>query len=132
MFHAATAYLPSSFAMYTAMLGAASFMDRSGKLQTARGVEWFAAGALLGWPFAAALVAPYVALEAVLSLFGGNLFDFAVRLIDGAVRSVGILVCQCHGVCDDKMLKGCVGSTNWNRFFFLSEACLCSMEHCSV
>ena len=48
MYHAAPAYLPSSFAMYTTMLGFSSFMDWQGGIRTAQGIFWFAVGSLLG------------------------------------------------------------------------------------
>jgi len=76
MFHAATAYLPSSFAMYTTMLGVADFMDwRTGK-NTSRGIMWFGFGAALGWPFAGALVFPFVAMEAVSAIKTGTIEQF--------------------------------------------------------
>lgn len=92
VFHASNAYLPSSFAMYTAMLGTASFMDWTGGLKTAKGVMWFGIGAVLGWPFAGALVFPFVAMEGLLAIFGGGVLDFVRRLFDGGFRSLLILV----------------------------------------
>ncbi|GKT93383.1 LOW QUALITY PROTEIN: glycosyltransferase family 22 [Colletotrichum tofieldiae] len=64
-FHASTAFLPSSFAMYMAMLGAASFMNWRGGLKTAQGIFWFALGGVVGWPFAVALSAPFLIEEAL-------------------------------------------------------------------
>ncbi|KAF2031917.1 hypothetical protein EK21DRAFT_99437 [Setomelanomma holmii] len=60
MYHAAPAYLPSTFAMYTTMLGFSSFMDWSGGIKTASGIMWFALGTTLGWPFAGALILPFL------------------------------------------------------------------------
>ncbi|RSM00701.1 hypothetical protein CEP52_008980 [Fusarium oligoseptatum] len=54
-FHASTAFLPSSFAMYLVTLGAAAFMNWKGGLKTSQGMFWFAAAGILGWPFASAL-----------------------------------------------------------------------------
>jgi alpha-1,2-mannosyltransferase len=129
-FHAATALLPSGFAMCAAMLGAAAFVDPpAGQWRTARGVEWFAAGALLGWPFAAVLVAPYVALEGVLAVLGGGVVALAGRLLDGAVRAGGILVRQNRVAEGTEMLKGCAGSAVRNRLALLPKARLRPLEH---
>ncbi|KAH8597220.1 glycosyltransferase family 22 protein [Bisporella sp. PMI_857] len=65
MFHASAAFLPSSFAMYTTMLGMSAFMNWKGGLKTAQGMFWFALGGVLGWPFSIALSAPFL-FEAVL------------------------------------------------------------------
>ena len=65
MFHASISYLPSSFTMYTTMLGMAAFMDWRGGLRTAQGILAIGAGACLGWPFAAAMAIPSL-LEEVL------------------------------------------------------------------
>lgn len=83
-FHASTAYLPSSFTMYTGMLGAAAFMDWRGGLKTASGIAWFAAGGIIGWPFAMALSAPFLLEEGLLALMSlGDTDGFL-----GAVRRV--------------------------------------------
>lgn len=63
-FHASTAYLPSSFTMYTGMLGAAAFMNWKGGIRTATGIAWFATGGIVGWPFAMALSAPFLVEQA--------------------------------------------------------------------
>ncbi|KAI0387377.1 glycosyltransferase family 22 protein [Hypomontagnella monticulosa] len=67
-FHASTAYLPSSFAMYTSLLGAAAFMNWRGGPRTSLGIWWFAVGGILGWPFASALCAPFLIEEGILTL----------------------------------------------------------------
>ncbi|OLN95759.1 Alpha-1,2-mannosyltransferase alg9 [Colletotrichum chlorophyti] len=100
-FHASTAYLPSSFAMYMAMLGAASFMNWRGGLKTAQGIFWFAVGAVVGWPFAAALSAPFLIeeallatlsdkesfIEAILRVTRGVIAGLIVMFIDGCVNT---------------------------------------------
>lgn len=95
-FHASTAYLPSSFSMCTGMLGAAAFMDWTGGLKTAAGIAWFAAGGIIGWPFAMALAGPFLLEEALLAVAAlGNLDQFLVavrRVTRGALAAVGILV----------------------------------------
>jgi alpha-1,2-mannosyltransferase len=92
LYHAAPAYLPSSFAMYTTMLGMSAFMDWGGGIKTAQGIMWFAVGSLLGWPFAAALVLPFVLEELLLATFTGEPYEAFRRLLDGAVRSLIVLV----------------------------------------
>lgn len=60
MFHAAAAYLPSSFSMCTTMLGVAAFMDWRGRLRTVEGIAWFAVGGIIGWPFSLLLAVPFL------------------------------------------------------------------------
>lgn len=96
MWHASIAYLPSSFAMYTAMLGASAFMDWQPDLKTSKGILWFGIGACLGWPFAAALSLPFLLEELVLAWLSdrkGQL-QFFWRVSDGAVKSLMILAMQ--------------------------------------
>ncbi|KAI0022461.1 Alg9-like mannosyltransferase family-domain-containing protein, partial [Xylariomycetidae sp. FL0641] len=92
-FHASTAYLPSSFAMHMSLLGAAAFMNWRGGLKTAWGIWWFAVGGILGWPFASALCAPFVAEEfffAVLSDRQGKA-DAVMRVFRGVLAAVLLL-----------------------------------------
>ncbi|KAH8173408.1 alg9-like mannosyltransferase family protein [Sarocladium implicatum] len=91
-FHASVAYLPSSFAMYAAMVGAASFMNWRGGLKTAHGIFWFAVAGVLGWPFASALCAPFMLEELVLMLFSSkeSLIESFVRIGRGVMA--GLLV----------------------------------------
>lgn len=94
MYHAAPAYLPSSFAMYTSMLGFSAFMDWTKGMKTAQGVMWFGIGATLGWPFAGALVLPFVAEEVILAAVSGEIADGFFRLLRGAVGSLLALAVQ--------------------------------------
>ncbi|KAF2200566.1 hypothetical protein GQ43DRAFT_481473 [Delitschia confertaspora ATCC 74209] len=94
MYHASIAYLPSTFAMYTTMLGVSSFMDWSGGIKTARGIFWFALGALLGWPFSGALVLPFIFEEVFLAVTTGEMRTCFKRLLDGVGRSLIVLVVQ--------------------------------------
>jgi alpha-1,2-mannosyltransferase len=92
MFHASTAYLPSSFAMYTTMLGLADFMDwRTGK-HTARGIVFFAIGAALGWPFIGALLPPFLIMEAANAFSTASIKKFIEDVTRGGIRSAGIVV----------------------------------------
>ncbi|KAJ4327809.1 mannosyltransferase [Fusarium piperis] len=92
-FHASTAFLPSSFAMYLVTLGAAAFMNWRGGLKTSQGMFWFAAAGILGWPFASALCAPFMLEELVLVLFGTKTawFEAFVRVGRGVVSAILLL-----------------------------------------
>ena len=92
MFHASVAYLPSSFAMYTTMMGMAAFMDTEDGLKTHKGIMWFGIGATVGWPFSAALVMPLLLEELVFAKVTGNISEMAHRITDGGIRSLIIVV----------------------------------------
>lgn len=92
MFHASVAYLPSSFSMYTIMLGMASFMDWRGGLKTGSGIMWFGIGAIIGWPFSGVLITPLLAEDLVLSSITGDVGEIVWRLLDGIVRCFLALV----------------------------------------
>lgn len=95
-FHSSTAYLPSSFAMYTAMLGAVAFMNWRGGIKTSQGMAWFAMGGVVGWPFAAALCAPFLLEEGIIALFSlrdkERFFEAVIRVSRGVVAAVVIVV----------------------------------------
>ncbi len=61
-YSAATAFLPSTFALYAALIGGAAFLAPvdSGLLRITLGVVSFAAGAIIGWPFSVVLGVPLV------------------------------------------------------------------------
>jgi len=94
MHHAAPAYLPSSFAMYTTMLGFSAFMDWTKGMKTAQGIMWFGIGATLGWPFAGALVLPFIAEEVFLATVTGDISDGFRRMFNGTARSLVVLAVQ--------------------------------------
>ncbi|KAF1984343.1 glycosyltransferase family 22 protein [Aulographum hederae CBS 113979] len=94
MFHASVAYLPSTFAMYTTLLGFTAFMDWKGGLRTAQGIMWFGIGGILGWPFASALVFPFVFEELLMAAMTKEGLDGFHRLLDGTVRSLIMLGVQ--------------------------------------
>ncbi|KAL7771005.1 hypothetical protein CFE70_000945 [Pyrenophora teres f. teres 0-1] len=96
MYHAAPAYLPSSFAMYFAMLGFASFMDwYGGLIRTAQGITWFAVGSALGWPFAGALALPFILEDVIVGFVTSTLQESLRRLLfQGATRAFAILALQ--------------------------------------
>ena len=92
MFHASVSYLPSSFSMYTAMMGTAAFMNWRGGLKTAEGIMWFGIGGIVGWPFSTALIFPFVVEDLFLASLIGEWSEVIYRYLDGVVRSVIILV----------------------------------------
>lgn len=94
MFHASAAFLPSSFAMYTTMLGMAAFMNWKGGLKTAWGIFFFAVGGVLGWPFSIALSAPFLFEELVFACLssGDALIDALMRFVRGTVAGLLVLV----------------------------------------
>lgn len=96
MFHASVSYLPSSFAMYMAMLVAAAFMDWRGGLRTAQGIMFMALGACIGWPFAAAVSIPFLVEELLLATLSDKQgrIDFFWRILDGAGRALAVLLLQ--------------------------------------
>lgn len=91
MFHASTAFLPSSFTMYTSMLGLAAFLDYKNGPKTAQGIMWFGLGAIVGWPFAGALILPLIAEEIVICLFAGSIGSLLYMIFDGALRCLAIV-----------------------------------------
>lgn len=92
MFHASVAYLPSSFAMYTAMMGAAAFMDVEDGLKTTEGITWFGIGATVGWPFSAALILPFVPDELTYLKRTADVIGVASRVLGGVLRILAIIV----------------------------------------
>jgi alpha-1,2-mannosyltransferase len=94
MYHAAPAYLPSTFAMYTSMLGFSAFMDWTKGMKTSQGIFWFGLGTTLGWPFAGALVLPFVAEELILAFVSGEILDGFRRLFQGGLWSLSALAIQ--------------------------------------
>jgi alpha-1,2-mannosyltransferase len=92
MFQAATALLPSSFTMYTGMWGMSKFLDWRGGSQTNSGIMWFGIGGIVGWPFASALIAPFMLQEAILTTITQDGIEALRRVIDGVVRCLLVLV----------------------------------------
>lgn len=94
-FHSATAYLPSSFAMYMSLLGASAFMNWRGGLKTSWGIWWFAVGGILGWPFAAALCAPFLVEEALFAVVSSKegFYEAFLRVTRGITAAFLLVVC---------------------------------------
>ncbi|KAL9000351.1 MAG: hypothetical protein Q9188_005694 [Gyalolechia gomerana] len=115
MFHASVAYLPSSFSMYTTMLGMAAFMDWRGGLKTSVGMMWFGIGAIVGWPFSGALIIPLLAEDLALSSITGDVSEIIYRLLDGIVRSLLVLVLQ---IAIDAFFYHKVTVVPWNIVYY--------------
>jgi alpha-1,2-mannosyltransferase len=69
-------------------------MDWRGGLRTAQGIMWYGIGAVLGWPFAGALVIPFVCEELILGSVTQSGLETARRLVDGFTRSLIVLAAQ--------------------------------------
>lgn len=93
-FYASTAFLPSSFAMYTGTLGLATFMDWRGGPKTGTVIMWFAIGALLGWPFAGALILPFVLENWSVAFVAGSPLSTARWYVRGIARCLAVLALQ--------------------------------------
>ncbi|KZO96340.1 glycosyltransferase family 22 protein [Calocera viscosa TUFC12733] len=68
MWNASTAFLPSSFAMYTTMMACSYWFKPASNTDAYRTLAttvYFALGAIVGWPFALAIAIPYVFEELV-------------------------------------------------------------------
>ncbi|KAJ5682588.1 GPI mannosyltransferase [Penicillium macrosclerotiorum] len=94
VFHASTAFLPSTFTMYTSMLGLASFLDLKGGRSVAQGIMWFGLGSIVGWPFAGALVLPLLAEKLIFGFFAGTVGSLYYAVFDGALRCLAILALE--------------------------------------
>ena len=91
IFYASVAYLPSSFSMMTAMMGMAEFMNWQSGLKTSSGIMWFGIGAIVGWPFSAALILPLFLDELVYLRLTG-IAGSAYRILNGVVRVLIVAV----------------------------------------
>ncbi|KAI7239206.1 glycosyltransferase family 22 protein [Hortaea werneckii] len=96
MWHASISYLPSSFAMYFVTLGIAGFMDWRGGLRTAQGIWMFGIAGTLGWPFAAALSAPFLFEEFSMGVLSDEegMVKLFWRVVDGITRTLLIMFVQ--------------------------------------
>lgn len=80
--------------MYTAMIGAAALIIWQGSIKKAQGLYWFAAGAVFGWPFSAALCVPFIVEEALLafSRTKAQIHDMFLAFFRGVVGALLIIV----------------------------------------
>lgn len=131
MFHAATTFLPSTFAMYTSMLGAAAFIDRRRGFRTAEGVFWFALGGLLGWPFSLAMCIPHIAEELFMAAVSWGMVPTTLRLVKGGIASIFLLVTSLS-LCFSHRLTYIPGHNYRNRLSSLPQVGGCTSEHCPI
>ncbi|KAL4806599.1 Alg9-like mannosyltransferase family-domain-containing protein [Aspergillus unguis] len=94
MFHASASFLPSSFTMYASMLGLATFLDWRKERKVAKGIMWFGLGAIVGWPFAGALLLPLLFEEVVIGYVSGNLRNVFFDVLNGGLRCLAILAAE--------------------------------------
>ncbi|KAJ6116923.1 GPI mannosyltransferase [Penicillium capsulatum] len=94
MFHASTAFLPSTFTMYTSMVGLSAFVELRSGPKTAQGIMWFGLGTIVGWPFAGALIVPLLAEQVIVCCLAGSLGPLFFTILDGAVRCLFILALE--------------------------------------
>ena len=92
MFYASVAYLPSSFCMCTTMMGMAALMDAKDGIKTSQGIMWFGIGAIVGWPFSAALIVPLFVDELVYIKLTGNIRGAISRCFRGTAILLPITV----------------------------------------
>lgn len=92
MFYASVAYLPSTFSMYTSMMGLAAFLGPENGLGTQRGIAWFGLGAIVGWPFSAALILPLMVDELVYIRLTGQVLGTFQRITAGIARILPLIV----------------------------------------
>ncbi|KAE8355004.1 Alg9-like mannosyltransferase family-domain-containing protein [Aspergillus coremiiformis] len=93
MFHASASFLPSSFTMYMSMLGLTSFLEwRRPKI--AQGIMWFGLGAIVGWPFAGALIVPLLLAEVLIGFVSGSPWAVISGILHGAIRCLAILAAE--------------------------------------
>ena len=92
MFYASVAYLPSSFSMYTTMMGIAAFLDVRDELNTTQGIMWFGIGAIVGWPFSAALILPLSMDELASIKLTRSIKGCFSRVFRGIVTALPIIV----------------------------------------
>ena len=86
--------------MYTSMLGAAAFMIWQGGAKTARGLYWFAAGAVFGWPFSAALCAPFLVEDFLLGFYRSReqVYEMCLELFRGVMGALLMIVSLTSGL----------------------------------
>ena len=82
--------------MYTTMLGMAAFMDWRGGLRTAQGIFAIGAGAVLGWPFAVLMSAPFLIEEIIYGAVGDQetFVQMILRFTYGTTRALLVLAAQ--------------------------------------
>ncbi|KAH9982783.1 asparagine-linked glycosylation 9 protein isoform a [Lactifluus volemus] len=122
MWNATTAFLPSSFAMYTTMLALShAFVPPSNQdsQRTLAAVLYFTVGAVLGWPFALALAIPFVFEE--LFVFGADQVSAKEKYEWQLNRGIRLILCGALAalipipiIAIDSYYYGKVAAVFWN------------------
>jgi alpha-1,2-mannosyltransferase len=70
-------------------------MNWRGGLKSSQGIFWFAMGGILGWPFAAALCAPFLLEEGLFAFLSDKdrFIEAIIRFSRGVVATLIIIVC---------------------------------------
>ena len=105
MFYASVAFLPSSFSMYTTMLGTAAFMDVQQGLKTKQGIMCFGIGTIVGWPFSAALILPLFADELAFLKLTGRFQETINRVVGGTAGLLPVIVRAPQSIVHDDLGK---------------------------
>ncbi|CAG8576594.1 11353_t:CDS:2 [Acaulospora morrowiae] len=95
MWNASTAFLPSTFAMYTTMIAffyALRPVSTASRSRIYKTIFWIGIGSLLAWPFCAEVGIPAALEELVLRTNGAKKFERIKRLLLGTIISTGIIL----------------------------------------
>ncbi|KXS13524.1 glycosyltransferase family 22 protein [Gonapodya prolifera JEL478] len=97
IFISATAFLPSTFAMYTTLMATAASLQPPSTSRTIETVAWYAVGVILGWPFSGLGVVPFVVEDVLtdvhrLGLPAGVAQAVRRLALAGGVVVIGILL----------------------------------------
>lgn len=74
------------------MLGLAAFLDWRGGQKIPQGIMWFGLGAIVGWPFAGALIIPLLLEELVIGFIAGSMQTVIRNVLNGVLRCLAIMV----------------------------------------
>ncbi|QSL66512.1 hypothetical protein MERGE_000892 [Pneumocystis wakefieldiae] len=95
MFNASTAFLPSTFTMYTSMLGLSAFLKSSISERIIEIIFWFFLGGIIGWPFSLILTIPIIFYQFLISIYSIPLKQVFLKYLKAVFLSVIILVLAC-------------------------------------
>jgi len=129
MFHASVAYLPSSFSMYTTMLGMAAFLDVRHGLQIDKVILWFGIGAIVGWPFSGALILPlFFDILSYLSSTG-DLSEIASKVVQGVLKALLIVVRHLLPLVSQSMSLTATAPRYWTQCILFPSDRLFALAH---
>ena len=143
MWNASSAFLPSSFAMYTTTLASAYAIVPATSRDTQRtlfATLLFAAGAIVGWPFALALAIPF-AIEELFVLSGDQIFPASrsvwmlnrwKRLFGAGFLATLIFVGPFIIYYILELTIFTQDSRRWRRYPGLRETLHCAIQHCRL